>query len=323
MNYLRFAIMGTGVLATKVADTVNQMLGVYLYAISSDNYIHAKEFSEKYNVKKYYDSHQELTEDVNVDLIYICTPTDTHFEYTKLCLLNKKNVLCEAPIAVTKENIEELMHISVENNTFFAEAMLSRYMPSAWQLQQMVNKNTIGNISSLSASVGADLSTLYHVSSSKKSGGALLNIGLYSLAIASIAFGTDIVQVSSAATLFDTGVDALESIILQFKDGKIATLENNVTVSGDNLGILYGKNGIIHFWPLENIQYFELFDDTGKKMAEFKSPAQISGYEYAIAASMEAIANGEIECVEMPHNEILRIVTLVEQLRNNWGIVGD
>ena len=49
-------------------------------------------------------------------------------------------------------------------------------------------------------------------------------------------------------------------------------------------------------------------------------PKQISGYEYEVEACLKALDNKELECVQMPHSETIRIMRIMDELRKQWGI---
>ena len=55
-------------------------------------------------------------------------------------------------------------------------------------------------------------------------------------------------------------------------------------------------------------------------MASYKCPKQISGYEYEVAACIEAIKCGQIECAQMPHSETLRVMRIMDEIRSQWGM---
>lgn len=67
-------IMGAGNIAGVMADTLNKMKGVRLYAVASREKVKADVFAGKYGCKKAYGSYEELVTDKKVDLIYIATP---------------------------------------------------------------------------------------------------------------------------------------------------------------------------------------------------------------------------------------------------------
>ena len=66
----------------------------------------------------------------------------------------------------------------------------------------------------------------------------------------------------------------------------------------------------------ENINNFEsiaVYDNSYKQVACYKCPKQISGYEYEVEACIKALAAKELECVQMPHSETIRIMILLKR----------
>ena len=55
-------------------------------------------------------------------------------------------------------------------------------------------------------------------------------------------------------------------------------------------------------------------------MKRIDRPAQITGYEYEVEACMRALSEGKLECGEMPHEETLRVMELMDGLREEWGV---
>lgn len=56
-------------------------------------------------------------------------------------------------------------------------------------------------------------------------------------------------------------------------------------------------------------------------IAEYHAPEQITGFEYQVRASIQAIENGALESPFMPHSEILRIMHQMDELRRSWGVI--
>jgi hypothetical protein len=48
--------------------------------------------------------------------------------------------------------------------------------------------------------------------------------------------------------------------------------------------------------------------------------SRITGFEYQVEASMRAIAEGKIEPDDMPHEEILRVMRMLDDLKKAWGV---
>lgn len=314
-------IMGTGNIAAVMAETLNRMKGVKLYAVASREKVKADVFAGKHGAKKAYGSYEELVKDNKVELIYIATPHSEHYENARLCLENNKPVLCEKSFTANAAQAEELFKLAREKQVFITEAIWTRYMPMLKTIREVIGSGVIGEPKTLTANLGYVIDKVERILSPALAGGALLDVGVYPINFAMMIFGNDIEKVSSSCTYTDTGVDRQNTVTLQYEDGKYAVLNSSMESLSDRKGIIYGTKG---FAIVENINNFEsitVYDASYKKAAEYKRPKQISGYEYEVEASIRAIRAGKIQCEEMPHDEILRVMKLMDSLRKEWGIV--
>lgn len=314
-------IMGTGNIAAVMAETLNRMKGVKLYAVASREKVKADVFAGKHGVKKAYGSYDELVSDNKVELIYIATPHSEHYENARLCLENNKPVLCEKSFTANAAQAEELFKLAREKHVFITEAIWTRYMPMLKTIREVIGSGVIGDPKTLTANLGYVIDKVERILSPALAGGALLDVGVYPINFAMMIFGNDIEKVRSSCTYTDTGVDRQNTVTLQYGDGKYAVLNSSMESLSDRKGIIYGTKG---FAIVENINNFEsitVYDASYKKAAEYKRPKQISGYEYEVEASIRAIRAGKIQCEEMPHEEILRVMKLMDSLRKEWGIV--
>ena len=314
-------IMGAGNIAGVMANTVNKMKNAKLYGVASREQVKADVFAGKHGVKKAYGSYEELVKDNKVELIYIATPHSEHYENARLCLENNKPVLCEKSFTANAAQAEELFKLAREKHVFITEAIWTRYMPMLKTIREVIGSGVIGDPKTLTANLGYVIDKVERILSPALAGGALLDVGVYPINFAMMIFGNDIEKVRSSCTYTDTGVDRQNTVTLQYGDGKYAVLNSSMESLSDRKGIIYGTKG---FAIVENINNFEsitVYDASYKKAAEYKRPKQISGYEYEVEASIRAIRAGKIQCEEMPHEEILRVMKLMDSLRKEWGIV--
>lgn len=314
-------IIGTGKIAAVMANTVNKMKNVKLYGVASRDKVRAEVFAAKYGCKKAYGLYQELVEDKKVELIYIATPHSEHYENIKLCIEHGKPVLCEKAFTANAAQAEEVIRLAEEKGVFLTEAIWTRYLPMLTTIREVLGSGVIGEIKTLTANLGYDIDHIERLTSPALAGGALLDVGVYTLNFAMMLLGSDIERISSCCTLSDTGVDEQNTITLQYCDKKTAVLNSSMVSQSDRKGILYGTKG---FAIVENINNFEsiaVYDTDYKQTAIYKRPKQISGYEYEVEASIRAIRSGLTECPEMPHGETIRIMKMMDELRREWGIV--
>ncbi|WP_333645476.1 Gfo/Idh/MocA family protein [Lacrimispora sp.] len=320
MEPLKIGIMGAGGIASILANTMVQMPQVELYGVASRSLEKAEEFAKRFSVKKAYGTYEELVQDPDIQLIYIATPHSEHCSNAKLCLENGKHVLCEKAFAANASQAEEMISLAESKNLLITEAMWVRYMPMAETLKNVLNSGIIGEPMTLTGNLCYLISHKPRLMMPELAGGALLDVGVYALTFASIVFGDDISEIHSTVIKTDTGVDAQSSITLCYPGEKMAILNSSLRVISDRQGVIYGTKGYVIVENVNNFEAIRVYDKDRNLVETHIRPEQISGYEYQIQASADAIRNGWTECPQMPHQTTLNVMKVMDELRRQWGI---
>lgn len=318
---MKIGILGCGVMAETFADTLRQMGEVECYAAASRTLKRAEEFAGKYGFKKAYGSYEELCADPEVELIYIATPHSSHFDNMKLCIRHKKPVLCEKSFTVNAREAEQIREYAEQEQVFVAEAIWTRYMPSRNMIQEIIDSGIIGDISVLTANLSYPISHKERIMRPELAGGALLDIGVYGVNFAMMHFGTDIERIESSVRMTDTGVDAMESITIFFRSGRMAVLTHDIYSRSDRKGIFYGEKGYIIVENINNPQSISVYDTEDRLVRRMDVPKQISGYEYEVLECIDAVRSGEKESSSMPLSDSIKVMEIMDQLRGQWGLV--
>lgn len=320
MEALKIGIMGTGRIASVLANTMLQMPQVVLMGAASRSLEKAEEFAARFSIERAYGSYEELAKDPDIQLIYIATPHSEHCSNAKLCLENGKHVLCEKAFAANYAQAKEMTALAEEKNLMITEAMWVRYMPMAKTLKEVLNSGIIGEPMTLTANLCYLVSDKPRLVKPELAGGALLDVGVYTLNFASIVFGDEITDIQSSVIKTDSGVDAQNSITLCYPGGKMAILNSSLQVLSDRMGIIYGTKGYLVVENVNNFESIHVYNTNRELIETHIRPEQISGYEYQIEASGEAIRNGWTECPQMPHKATLDVMKVMDELRRQWGI---
>jgi predicted dehydrogenase len=318
---MKIGFIGTGWIAERMAQTINAMPGVTLAAVGSRSIEKAREFIKQAEAQSCtaYGSYEELAGDASLDLIYIATPHSHHFEHAKLCMEKGRNILVEKAFAVNAKQARELVGIARKKKLLLAEAIWPRYMPSRFALEKMLASGVIGEPYELSCNLGYNNIHIERMYKPELAGGALLDLGVYVINFALMCFGTDIEKVVSSADLHESGTDLRNRITIFFKSGKRAQLYASLDENTDRKGIIRGSGGYIEVENINNPEWFLTCVDGARKV-RFDVPEQITGLEYQISSCKKAIENGDVQCVEMPHEEIIRVMEIMDDLRRNWGV---
>jgi predicted dehydrogenase len=320
MDKIGMGFISAGNIARTMAKTIIKMDSVTPQAVAARDKERAKAFAEEFGFETSYGSYEEMLQDPKVQLVYVATPHSHHYDHVKLCLEHGKHVLCEKAFTANAKQAEELIQLSREKGLLLSEAIWTRYMPISHKLSSLLAEGVIGTISTLTANLCYPLATIERITNPALAGGALLDLGVYPLNFALMALGTDIDKIVSTASKFETGVDAQNSFTLRYKDGKMAILHSSTLVRSNNQGIICGDKGSIVVDNINNPERIKIMTNDGEQKAVYERPQQISGYEFEVEAAVKAIQAGAVECAEMPHSEILRVMQIMDGLRAEWDV---
>ena len=321
---MKMAILGAGGIAGTMAETISRMDEVEKYAIGSRELSKAKAFAEKYGFEKAYGSYEEMLDDPEIELVYVAVPHSHHHKWTIECLNAGKNVLCEKAFAANEKQTREMIELAEKKGLLLTEAIWTRYMPSRQMINEIIERGEIGKPLTVSANLGYRINMNERMVKPELAGGCLLDLSVYTLNFASMVFGDDIKRFSASCVMTDTGVDGQDSIMVEYKDGRMADLFTTMYTLTNRMGLICGTEGYIEVQNINNPEEIRVYspDRNGPALVKsLKVPEQITGYEYEVLASMKAIREHSTECPEMPHAETIQIMCQMDEIRKQFGIV--
>ena len=321
---MKVAIIGAGSIAAKMARTIAALDETQSYAIASRNIDKARAFADKFNVQKAYGSYDEMLSDDTVDLVYVALPHSHHHEWTIKALNAGKHVLCEKPLAVNAKQAQEMIALAEAKNLLLAEAMWTRYLPSAKIISDIISSGAIGEVMTVSANVGDCNYMNERLTNPKLAGGCLLDLTVYALNFSAMIFGNNVKRIVASMIPTSTGVDGQNNIMLEYAGGKASNIFATIYTVTDRSGFVFGRDGFIQAHDIFNPEKITLCGVNGYKhyvKQTFAVPAQITGFEYELLACLRAIEAGRTECPEMPHGESLAIIRQADEIRRQFGLV--
>lgn len=317
---MKVGILAAGVIAKKMAYTLNHIEETECYAVASRSLEKAEKFAEENHVEKAYGSYEELAEDPEVELVYIASPHSHHYEHAKMCLEHGKHVLVEKAFTANAAQAEELIRLGREKGLLVAEAIWTRYLPTRKMIDEIIASGEIGEVSMVTANLGYDIRHIKRLYDPNLAGGALLDVGVYPLNFIAMVLGGEVQSVQTCCTKYETGVDAQNVITLTYPDGVMATAHSSILGGTDQMGIVYGSKGYLVAHGINNVEKISIYDNWRRLIREVERSEQINGFEDEVRSCVRAIREGKTECPEMPHAESIRMMKLMDTCRNAWGI---
>lgn len=316
---MNVAILGAGVIAQKMSETIRGMETATAYAVGARSLEKAQAFAKEFGFEKAYGSYAEMLADPAVELVYVATPMSHHYQHIKLCLEAGKHVLCEKSFTVNAAQAKELIALACEKKLLVAEAIWTRYLPSRKMIDDIIASGVIGEVTSLSANLGYNNKFKDRIVHAELAGGALLDLGVYLLNFSRMVMPGEVTKVVTHAVQNEEGVDMQDFITLHYEGGQVASLHSDTTGFSSTMGSINGTLGFLEVTNVNNPSKMAVYTKGRVMVAEYDAPEQITGFEYELQACMDAIAAGKVECEEMPHSEIIYIMEQMDALRKEWG----
>ena len=317
---LRIGIIGAGWIAEKAAITLNGLTECECYAIASRSLEKAEAFANQWNVTRAYGSYAELLADPNVDLVYVATPHSHHYDVTRQALLADKPCLVEKAFMANYRQSKEIIDLAHERKIFLAEAIWTRYQPVVKIVRDLINSGCIGTPRLVTATLGYSMGEKPRIMQPDLCGGALLDLGVYALNFVRMFFPADIVSMESTCVKSKTGMDLTNAMTLVLSDGMLCNLQSSAACVGDNIGVIAGTDGNLIIDNINNPQKVTVNTHDREFVEDIHVPKQITGYEYQFLACRQALIDGLLEPREMPHQETLYIMELMDGFRQKWGV---
>jgi dihydrodiol dehydrogenase / D-xylose 1-dehydrogenase (NADP) len=319
---IRWGILGPGKIAHSFAKGLKSLPGAELAAVASRSAGRAAAFAKEFGIPKAYGSYQELADDPEIDIVYVATPHPAHAEFTLMCLEAGKAVICEKPLAVNEEQARTMAALAQKKDLFLTEAMWTRYLPCTRRIMELIGSGAIGDVRMVKADFGfrCPWEPENRLLDPNLGGGALLDVGVYTVSYASMVFGGLMPQkVASAAAIGETGVDETFSAVLEYGDGRLAALSGAVRVDLTNDAWILGTTGRIHvpdFWHAHSFELSRRDGETGS----FEVPFDSNGYCHEAAYAMDCLRNGRKDSELMPLAETIRVVRTMDAIRREWSV---
>ena len=317
---MRVGIIGTGWIAEKAAITLNGLSTCEAYAVGSRTAEKAAAFAAQWGIRKAYGSYQELIDDPDIDLVYVGTPHSHHYDVTRAALLAGKPCLVEKAFMANHRQAADIVALARERRVFLAEAIWTRYQPAVTMVRELISSGRIGTPRLLTATLGYSMGEKPRIMRPDLCGGALLDLGVYALNFVRMFFPADIVSMESQCVKSATGMDLTNAITLVLSDGMLCNLQSSAACVGDNIGVIAGTEGNLIIDNINNPQRITVNGPDRTYVETLHVPQQITGYEYQFLVCRKALIEGRLEPREMPLDETLYIMQLMDSLRRKWGV---
>lgn len=317
---IRWGILGAGNIAQSFVKDFPLLKNAELVAIAASDIGRAKTFAATHNIPQAL-SYDELYQSNDIDAVYIATTHNFHFEQTKKCLQNGKAVLCEKPVTVNDKEFKDLMSLSQRKNLFLMEAMWTYFLPAIHKAKQWVDEGRIGKLKVIQADFAYPMEKNMEgrMYNPLLAGGALLDLGVYPVALATLFMDKKPDSITSSGVLTETGVDANVAMVLQY-ESTTATLFTSIETRMTNKLRLFGETGYIEVPDFWRAYACRLFDKDYELIETFEDGRTSHGFIYQMQHATDKILNNETESNIVTHKRSNEIQEIMTEVRRQIGL---
>ena len=244
MDKLRLGIVGTGRIAHRMLETARGFLEYIEIRIYNPNEKSATSFAMEcgLDVDLAYSDINMFIE--NVDVVYIATPHETHYEYVKMFLNAEKHVLCEKPLTFSGQQALELYLLAKEKKKMLMEAVKTAYCPGFMGIQKLVEDGAIGDVVDVEACFTRLNNSNVREIWDEENGGSFVEFGTYTLLPIVKLLGLESKETYVWSLPTVTGVDSYTKLVVSY-DTACATAKTGLGVKSEGQLLISGSNGYI------------------------------------------------------------------------------
>jgi predicted dehydrogenase len=317
----RWGILGTGAIARQFTEGLNSLPEAEVLAVGSRSEASAAEFADERGIPRRYASYDDLAADPDVEIVYAATPHPFHAGNAELCLEAGKAVLCEKPFTVNAAEAERVVGIAREKGLFLMEGMWTRFFPLMEEVRRLVSEGAIGEVRMLNVDFGfrTDVDPASRLFDPELGGGALLDVGVYCVSLASMVLGRPSRSVG-LSHLGETGVDEQASVVLEHEGGRLANVSIGIRTATPQEATIMGTDGYVRihspWWRPTSMT----ISRPGEESETVEAPVSGNGFNYEAAEVMWCLEAGKTESDIMPLDETLSVMRTMDRIRAAWGL---
>ena len=310
---LRWGVIGAGGIAAVFAADLELTDSGRVVAVGSRDLARAEAFADRFAIPNRHGSYEALVADGDVDAVYVATPHPMHRAYAELALRAGKPVLLEKPFTVTAAQARELVALARERGLFLMEAMWTRFLPHVARIRELLAEGALGEIVTVIADHGQWFAEdrEHRLFAPELAGGALLDLGVYPVAFASMVLGQP-TEILSMVTPAFTGVDGQTSMLLGYASGAHAVLTCTLAAKSPTRAAIVGTRARIE---VEGDFYapsrFTLTSRDGDQVS-FDGSREGRGLRFEADEVARCLREGLLESPLMPLDESVAIMETME-----------
>jgi predicted dehydrogenase len=257
---LKVAICGLGSYGTRVAEAMQSCKMAKLTGVISGTPSKVKDWQGKYGIPEKncynYENFDKIKDNKDIDAVYIITPNALHHPQTLRVAKAGKHVICEKPMSVSAAQAREMVDACKKANVKLLIGYRMHFEPKTLEIIRMRNAGEFGKVLFFQGLSGFRIGdpNQWRLNKQLAGGGAMMDIGIYSVNGARYMIGEEPIWVTAQETKtnpekFKEGVDETILFQLGFPGGAVASCLSTYNFSNLDKFFLDGEKGYAELNP--------------------------------------------------------------------------
>jgi len=313
---LRWGLLGAAHITQTALAPAMRRAGHDLAVVGSRSLTRARAFAANNGVRRACGSYEEVVTADDVDAVYVALANDAHERWTIAALESGKHVLCEKPLSTDAVSAGRMASAAATNGRVLMEAVMTRFHPRTVALLELVRGGQLGSLRLLHATFAFPMRRPDdYRSHPQHGGGALLDVGIYGVAMARWLVGEEPDRVHAVTRRWASGVDGTTSALLSFPGGAVASIDASFDTTEQQELQVVGTEGTLRvpspFGVAPDVAAVILRGD------EVVGWWRADHYQRMVSAFAEATATGST--APLPIDDAVATATVLDAIREAAG----
>jgi xylose dehydrogenase (NAD/NADP) len=205
---LRWGLLSTARINRSVIKPLRASKRHILTSVASRSQDSADEYARQWRIPRAFGSYEDMLADPEIDVVYNPLPNHLHAEWTIKAMQAGKHVLCEKPLAITVEEIDEMAAAAEKYDRVLEEAFMYRHHPQTLKVKEIVDSGELGKLQLVKGAFTFMLTRENDIRlDPSMGGGSLWDVGCYPLSYSRMIIGQEPLEVFGWQATGPTGVD--------------------------------------------------------------------------------------------------------------------
>jgi predicted dehydrogenase len=257
---LRVAIMGLGSYGTRVADAMVDCKKAKLVGVISGTPSKVKDWQSKYGIDPKncynYENFDRIKDNRDIDAVYVITPNALHHDQVIRVAKAGKHVICEKPMAINAKEGEEMIEACKAADVKLLVGYRMHFEAKTLEVIRMRKAGEFGKVMFFQGQTGFRIGDpkQWRLNKSLSGGGAMMDIGIYSINGSRYMIGEEPTWVTAQETKtdpvkFKDGIDETIQFQLGFPSGAVASCLSTYNMTNLDRFFLTGDKGFAEMQP--------------------------------------------------------------------------